>query len=181
VTYGAPVVPLRPGEQFLLSSGVEGRGIDAQNFGHAFNAGAAWSAANHAKYAPFLVQGTLLIVKLFTSCSTSSGNLDVAILGSDGVKIVSSGSTPMGTANDLQEFDITDTVLAPGRYFFGMAVDNTSAFMVFASTSNEAEINAMGVWEEASAFPLPSTATFAKSTTSFRAPWIGAAARALVA
>jgi hypothetical protein len=94
---------------------------------------------------------------------TSSGNLDVGIYDESGNKKVSAGTTAMGTANQVQSITLTATVLAPGRYYLAIAVDNTTA--VLYNTTGVFNRQA-GVKEQTlAALPLPTTAAFSESAT----------------
>ena len=137
-------------------------------------ASTAWPAANRAIFVPFILSSPMLVTQLFALIGAiSSGNIDVGIYDRAGTKIVSSGSTVMGTINVLQLFNITDVVLGPGRYFMACAVANATG-TVFAGASTARRYVAQGVCQQATAFPLQATATFAAAAAAF-CPVIGVA------
>ena len=126
------------------------------------DASATWPLTNKAFYVPFVVTESITVKRLWVHNGTVvSGNIDVGIYEEDGTKLVSSGSTAQAGISQRQVFDIADTVLAPGRYYFGAAMDNTTGTVWRFSTLTG---SMMGVWEEDSAFPLPASATFAATT-----------------
>lgn len=124
-------------------------------------ASGVWTSANRAVYIPFKVELPVVVTAIGVPIgATSSGNIDVGIYTSDGVRLVSSGSTAMALAATLQTFNITDTLLGPGSFYFACAVDNATATVWRVSLSAR-RLQALGLLIEGSAFPLPATATFA--------------------
>lgn len=111
---------------------------------------------------------------------TGSPNVDCGIYaaGADGGgrRLVSSGSTAQGTSSVIQTVDITDFLLAPGLYYLALAVsaNNTGIFRINPSAN---ACRAIGMAQQASAFPLPTTATFAAVASSY-VPVFGFTARA---
>lgn len=134
------------------------------------SSGAAWGLGiNGAIYIPFYLEQGRLAQKMGVQVMTQSGNLDVGIYNESGTKLVSSGSTAVAAAG-LQVLDIADTVLNPGTYYMAMAVDNVTA--AFKRTSLTAPMGRVcGVRQQASAFALPSTATFAVYAATY-VPWL---------
>lgn len=143
---------------------------------------AAWPAANRAIYVPFILPEAVTALKMFVEVTTQSGNMDVGIYNVSYARLVSMGSTAVAAAG-LQEFDITDTVMGPGQFYWGMCVDNTTAaFMVHTGSGAAANrLKGWGVAQEAvGAVTLPATATPAVVATGYL-PWIGMSLRTLVA
>jgi hypothetical protein len=137
---------------------------------------AAYPAADRAHFLPFRVNRPTLITKLMAyNGSTASGNIDVGIYSHDGTRLVSTGSTAQSGTSALQVFDVTDTWLGPGRFYLAVAMDNTTGTL-FRATLGSTQIDAgIGLLIEASAFPLPATATFATiSGAAAFVPIIGA-------
>jgi hypothetical protein len=133
-----------------------------------------WPAANRALYLPFVVVETITAVKLFVYNSiTATGNVDAGLYTEDGTRLVSIGGVAMSGTVTLQEFDITDTVLAPGRYYMGLAFSSASANLK-ASTGSGSKM--LGIMEEAAAYPLPATATFAAASSDYT-PFCGLTTR----
>lgn len=96
-----------------------------------------------------------------------SGNVDVGIYDDQGNRVVSTGSTAQATAGDVQSVDVTDTLLGVGNYYLAIAASTTSATLFRVAMAQIAQ-EALGGREMTSAFPLPSTATFATpSSTGF--------------
>lgn len=134
---------------------------------------ATFPASNDALFVPFCLQQHVLIKRLYSVNGTAvSGNIDVGIYSKDGAKIVSSGSTAQSGTSALQFFDVTDFVLAPGCYYFAVALDNTTGTLLRANPSL-ARVQAIGMAKQASGFALPASATLATVTAAYL-PLIGA-------
>lgn len=125
-----------------------------------------WVTANMAVFVPFALEVPITAKQMFLlNGATASGNVDVGIYTADGIRLVSIGSTAQAGINDLQAFNITDTILGPGRYYFAVAMDGTAGTILGASASATLA-RAMGYQQMATAFPLPATATFATGSAS---------------
>lgn len=155
-------------------------------WGSAGPASAAWPAANRALYIPFVLAEAVTVLKLFcVNGGTVSGNLDVGIYNNAGSRLISSGSTAQAGANAIQEFDIADTVIGPGQFYLAMAVDNVTATVarwqpIGATVLAANVLRTTGMAEQASAFPLPASATLAVVSTMY-IPLVGLSLRTLVA
>jgi hypothetical protein len=99
-----------------------------------------------------------------------SGNIDLGIYDANGGRLVSAGSTAQAGTTAAQVIDITDTLLTPGVYYLAQSADNITATVHGSNLGNQV-LAACGVVQMLSAFPLPTTATFAGLTVS-RAPVI---------
>ena len=84
-------------------------------------------------FLPFTVLTSVTVTTIRIHIQTQSGNLDVGIYDSSLTRLVSLGSTAVGAAG-AQVCDIADTALAAGRYYFAMAVDNTTASVIRATS-----------------------------------------------
>lgn len=142
-------------------------------------ASAVWPAANRAIFVPFVLPERVTVRQLLcVNGGTVSGNVDVGIYNSDLSLLISSGSTAQAGVNSTQTFDVTDTVLQPGFFYLAMAANN-----ILATNQRWAPFGtqqgAFGVAQQASAFPLPASATLASVTSSY-IPYIGLSLRAVV-
>lgn len=134
---------------------------------------------NLAFYTPFVVSIPTMIRKMWVyNGATVNGNLDLGIYDAKGTRLVSSGSTAQSGTNDLQAVDVTDTLLSPGLFYLALASDSaTSTF--FAQTFTATWALSFGLLQQASAFALPATATFAAFTQTTY-PIYGATQRTFV-
>lgn len=131
-------------------------------------AGAAWPAANRAFFVPFATARYITVKQMaWQNGSTVSGNLDVGIYDIDGNQLVHSGSVAQSGISAAQIADITDTALDPGQYFMAMAVDNTTGLYFRVSNADAQLLQVFGMQQMDTAFPLPSTATFANPATAY--------------
>lgn len=134
---------------------------------------------------PFALAESYLVRKVwwYNGTTATTDSADVGVFTEDGAtKLVSSGSTAIATANVLQEVDVTDTLLTPGRYWCAYiqgGVTATPFCIVLAANAGVAR--AIGVAEQSgSGSTLGSTFTpAALSSTTF--PIFGIAARTQVA
>lgn len=122
----------------------------------------AWPAANLALFSPVYVWATQTLTQLVAQWNTTSGNVDIGIYDSNLTKIVSSGST--AASGLVQQFNVADTVLTRGTYYVALAADNTTLQVRRGTQSVAAFGRMLGMFEQASAFPLPATATPAAYT-----------------
>ena len=80
--------------------------------------------------------------------SASAGNIDVAVYDSALNRVVSAGSTAMSaTVNTVQELNVTDTLLSPGQYLFGVACSSASGSVFLVSDVDEQVLSLMPVYE----------------------------------
>ena len=132
-----------------------------------------YPAANDAIFVPFTVHQSVLIKRLFSmNGSAVSGNIDMGIYTADGARMTSIGSTAQSGTNQPQFFDITDLLIGPGLYYLAVALDNTTGTL-FRSNPTVTRLQTLGMAKQASAFALPSTATFASVTAAYL-PLMGA-------
>lgn len=131
-------------------------------------AGGTWPAANRAIFVPIVVDEIVTVSKIAVLPTVQSGNLDVGIYREDGTRLVSAGSTAVGTAGAVQVIDITDTVLDPGVYFLALCVDNTTAAFQRQATGAGNYLQICGVQQQAvGAVTLPNPATFANPASAY--------------
>lgn len=143
--------------------------------GLALNSAQAYPSANLATYVPFSISRTIIVTELWTANGTAvAGNIDIGIYSVDGTKLVSTGSTTMTGTSVLQGISISALTLGPGQYYLALACSSTSAhFLSLESSSAAYKIRALGVYQQATALPLPASATFATNTTAINLPIFG--------
>jgi hypothetical protein len=123
----------------------------------------AWPTANRALYVPFTIsEPGYTATQMFVYNGTAvSGNIDVGIYDVTLARLVSMGSTAQAGTSAIQTFNITDTALPPGRYWMGVAMDNTTGTLF--RWGDQFPSVAAGMFTQASAWSsgMPSTATVA--------------------
>lgn len=128
-------------------------------------AAAAWPSANLAIFVPVRIGYPFTAVKMFwlNGATVGTNSVDVGIYDSQGNQLVHSGSTATSGATGIQTVSITSTTLEMGLYYMAMAVNGTTDTSLRGGTGGIATPWAlMGAYQMATAFALPSTATFAQ-------------------
>jgi hypothetical protein len=124
-----------------------------------------WPTANLALFVPVPCPGPFIIRRLaWENGSAVSGNVDMGVYTSEGQLVVSTGSTAQAGTSVFQAVNITDTLIPPGLYYLALVLNNGTGQFARGSVSNGA-MRALGAYEMASAFALPSS--------SVRAAWAG--------
>ena len=172
--------PHRPVSLFITPFSLES--VGAARIGTSSASGsAAWPSANLAMYVPFVIpdRTSFAAVRAFVfNGATASGNFDVGVYNESFSLLFSTGSTAQSGTQAPQAVTVA-TTLAPGRYYLGLAFDNNIATVHGTASHVAGTLTALGVLQQASAFPLPSTATPATCTQTFL-PGFGISRRTLV-
>jgi hypothetical protein len=169
-----------PPEVFLNTMSNWSIGLSTRTILASNPASTAWGTANQARYVPFRMLSRGLIVKLLAYNGTVvGGNTDIGIFTRAGVKLLSSGATAQAGTSKWQEFDVTDTWLNPGLYYFGVL--NTTTTGTFFSFTSKPAAQLVGVQSEAvGAGALPATATLAVMDAGGLIPLVGLSLRTLI-
>jgi len=126
---------------------------------------ALWPTANLAIFVPFTLSEMVVIKRIIVLIGArTGGNIDVGLYDANGNRLVSSGSTLLGTASRAQFFDIADIQLNAGRYYMAEAESAETPYLGY--TVDIGWPSMLGVREMAAAFPLPATATFTDNVAS---------------
>lgn len=148
--------------------------------GHKFIDGAsgAWFGANLANFIPFSLTTSVIVRKLFCiTGAVANGNVDMGIYDVNGTKLTSAVNAPQGAINTIQEFDIDDTPIGPGTFYFAVSLDNAVG-TIFMYTFGAGTLKGLaGIAEMAAAYPLPAVATLATITAGWTVPKIGLTTR----
>lgn len=125
----------------------------------------SWGTANLARYVPFVISEQVTAKGFaFRNGGTVNGTVHVGIYNIAKSLLVSNSAAHTGT-NAMQTIDITDTVLVPGFYWMAMAITGTTGVVFRVPIMNELA-RSLGFQQQASAVPLPSTATFSNPTST---------------
>ena len=134
-------------------------------------ASAAYHSASGACYYPVQLAAPCIVRRVWwANGATVSGGatIEVGVYADSGygpgTKIIS-GSATQGTASEVQFVDVTDTALTPGVYWIAVTSDSATDTTLFRSDISTG-YDAAFMFEEASASPLPATATPVESTNS---------------
>lgn len=134
---------------------------------------AVWSTANRAIMIPFRLFKPATAYKMgIMNGAVTSGNIDMGIYDPTGVLLRSTGSTLQSGVNALQEVPLTLPVqLGAGLFYMALAINNITA-QIFRRSHNNDICHGMGLYQMASAFPLPATFVPAAPTGAY-VPMIG--------
>lgn len=157
----SPAPQAQQPEVFLNTMSNWSVGLSMRDIPNANPTSAAWATANQARYVPFRLLTGGLVLKLVTyNGATAAGNTDVGIFTRAGVKLISSGAVAQAGTSTIQSFDVTDTWLNPGLYYFGLL--NTTTTGTYISYISKEAGQLTGCQSQAvGAGTLPATATFA--------------------
>lgn len=132
-------------------------------------ASAAYPAANRALFFPFRLYLPFTATRMFSFTGATvagTNHIDFGIYTLNGNLIVSTGSTLLVGANTVQAVAFAAaTPLNPGTYYMAIATDGTDTF--FRKSVNAQIERIIGKYQQAAAFPLPATATFATPASAY--------------
>lgn len=144
------------------------------SYGPSYKAGSSSSpaavtwVANQAVYLPVFLPWEYPVKRVWwcNGSTNTTTNVDFGIYTPSGARIYSTGSTAMGTVSVPQYVTpSTPFVLPAGQYYFAWVCDNTTSRGFGAAVAVAATGAIYGLLSQASALPLPATATFATYVT----------------
>lgn len=145
----------------------ESMGSVLRDFNFAAATSGSWPSSNHALFFPWRLESPIIIVKGFTvNGNTATGNIDIGVYDHEFNLLVSDGGSAMSGTATIQEFDITDTDLLPGRYWLAIALSSTGSMIRTSTGADEVALAGAAILGMASAYPLPSTATPSKTSVA---------------
>jgi len=153
----------------MVSVFTRGIGWVDESFSVSVPASGTFESANLAVYMPITLAAPCVIRRIWwANGATAAGNVDCGLYydsgsRSPGAKVISSTSTAQSGANAVQFVDVTDTAIAPGLYWVAITSDSASTTF-FRSALTAAAMDVAQRMQEASASPLPATATPVAST-----------------
>ena len=135
-----------------------------------------WPTANKAFYATIYVPGLCVATKLFwVNGTTLNGNFDMAIYDAVSLKRLTS-MTPVSQAGFSGVTQITTlaspVTLRPGEYLLGISGSGTGRICQTGLGATRLS-NALLLYEQTSAHPLPDPAVPVACTAGFVLPYIG--------
>lgn len=138
-----------------------------------------WTA-NVAIFIPLYLPWAYNVRRVFAVCgnTVSGGNIDIGIYTVKGGKLYSTGSTSLtggSSSTPLYVTPATDILLPPGAYLMGYACDTGggASSRAYGISMNANMGRMIGVYRQATAFPLPSPPTFAAYDGVSGCPLIG--------
>jgi hypothetical protein len=128
----------------------------------------AWGTANDAVYIPFRITNWMTITRAtWENGATVAGNVSVAIYNAEFKQVKDSAgnaaqvNAAMAGASAQQVLAFAaSVVLPPGLYYLGFSSNSATATLgVYTAVSAAGILRAMGVFFQATAYPLPDPAT----------------------
>jgi hypothetical protein len=148
--------------------------------GGVINAGTAWPSANLALYIPFRIASPFQFSSIAVAIGSTGGNLDMGVYSADGTKIISTGSTAV--VSNVNTISVSTTTIGPGLFYLAMACSSIGCYPMAYSLSSTAKasiLRMLGISQQATALPLPATATFA-ANTGYMVPIMGITGRSFI-
>jgi hypothetical protein len=128
----------------------------------------SWQTASLAIYIPLYIPTPYTVRRVFWgNGSALAGNKDFGIYSPDGTKIYSTGSTAESGASAIQYVTPTAFVLQTGRYYMAIVCDQTTNHGWGIAAGSAIMLRMAGYLQQATALPLPNSATFAAKANTF--------------
>lgn len=139
------------------------------------------TGANRAVLVPFQLAHEFTVMKVFWANGATVGtdNVDVGVYTEAGVKKFTSGAVLSAGASIVQEVDVTDFLLTPGRYWLALSMSGNTATVQQSVLSAEL-LRMTGVAYMSAAHVLPASITPANTGDQY-VPLFGIAERTQVA
>lgn len=172
----------RPNEVLINASSFCAAGAEMGTMALIPAASGTYPAINRALGFMFTVGDYFLVRKVWwvNGATATTDSADVAVYTEDGAtRLVAAGATAIATANVVQEVDVTDTLLAPGRYWAVYNQNGTTATPVMWAHA-VVHMRPMGFAQFAGAVALGTSFTPA-AVAAANFPLFGIAARTQVA
>lgn len=154
---GATVTPL-----FIHTVGRYMCGFESRHMASSGEPAVRTWIANLVVYMPFSLPFPYPVQRLFwlNGSTVTTTNVDCGIYSPGGQKLLSSGSTAMGSASVLQYVALgTPFLLSPGQYYIAWTCDNTTARGQAVSGTADAGRMLGMLQETTGGFGLPATMT----------------------
>lgn len=161
--------------QFLHPWTIYGPGPDLRLQASTVNPVAFTWVANSAVYIPMSVPWPYPVNRVWwVNGSTIGNNVDFGIYTPSGNKIFSTGSTAQsGTSVPQFVTPGTPFLLDPGNYYFAYACSGTTSTAFGTALSTAGQSAMCGLYSQATALPLPASATFASMGVALAVPLCG--------
>lgn len=128
---------------------------------------AVWPVADLAIYMGFQIHSIRTIYQLsWFNGSVASGNVDIGVYDVNLHLLTSAGGVAQSGTGVIQIADVTNVTIAPGNYFLAMSMDNITG-TIERSAPTAITMESCGCAQQSSAYPLPSTATFATIANAY--------------
>lgn len=130
-------------------------------------ASAVWPSANRAIFVPMAIPVSATIVSLSFAATAATDNYDLGLYDASLNKVQSSGSTGLSTGVVTLSLTAPYRVNAGGLIFAALAISGTTGSVFRYSGGAVGQLIAAGICQQATALPLPSTATPGTLTSTY--------------
>lgn len=128
-----------------------------------------WPANNRALFFPIDLVEPFPVVEAFAIFGASpTGNVDFGLYDAAGNRLASTGSIAVTATTDLQAAALAYNLIpSQDAAYFAMACSSTATLVYRANGFTAVHLNAQGIREMTSAFPLPDPVTFADVSSAY--------------
>jgi hypothetical protein len=154
--------PARPISRLLTPFAIEALGRAIKTVGTGSLASTAWPSANLALYFPVVIPRRTSFAALrafLANGATANGNVDIGLYDESWNRLASTGSVAQSGTTTIQDLAALAVTIPPGRYYLGIALSSGTGTAIALGSALAGSLASLGVAQEASAFPLPATAT----------------------
>lgn len=143
-------------------------GIGLQALGGTAPSSGTWTSTSRAIFVPFALAAPFQVRKVWwANGATLGANADCGVYSIGGTLLGSTGSTAQAGTSVVQSVSLS-LLLQPGSYYVALVLSNTTG-TVLRTTALTTTLGqpTLGIAQQATAFPLPATATLAVAGSAF--------------
>ena len=132
-------------------------------------ASAVWPSADLGIAVPYLLNGRILIKRLWIANGATVGNgqSDVAIYDRSFNRLIAATAATTAGTGTLQYFDVTDTWVGPGLIYIASVMQSGTDTALRLAANSISYLRRAGVVQMAAARPMPATFVPATVTTTY--------------
>lgn len=129
-------------------------------------ASVAWPIANTAVYVPVQFGESATLYSISYAANSGTGNYDLGFYDDALARIASTGSTALSAAG-VKTLSLPEYAVQPGAIYYGALAHSSTGAVIRMVIANIRDMIGVGCGIEASALPLPVTATPVTVSTGF--------------
>lgn len=150
------------------------------NGGNTYNS-VAWPAANRGIFVPFSLHAPYWCRMVWwANGATANGNIDCGVYAVGTSHLLSAGSTAQAGTTSVQSVVLgTPVLLMPGSYYMALSASATTVTMRASNSSLQNQIG-VGMAQQATVLPLPTTVFAPATMANAYLPLFGISSRTLI-